>query len=59
MSKLKILHLEDSAQDAELVEAALAADGLDCVITLAEDEGSFRSQLKGGVRIPMKERSAF
>jgi len=41
----RILHLEDTARDAELVRDHLEASGLACQITLVRDQGSFETAL--------------
>lgn len=42
---LRILHLEDSLDDAELIRRKLLADGLDCRIVRVEDRRTFAEQL--------------
>ena len=48
MTRGRILHLEDNASDAYLIEHWLAGGGLDCEILLADDAESFRSALTQG-----------
>jgi two-component system, cell cycle sensor histidine kinase and response regulator CckA len=43
---LRILHLEDSESDAELVKSALEFGGVECTIALVQDEVDFRSALE-------------
>ena len=38
---IAVLHLEDSAADAKLVAGALVDDGLDCAITLVDNEADY------------------
>jgi PAS domain S-box-containing protein len=45
---LRILHLEDSAIDAALVQAHLSAGDPPCEITLADGQASYRAALSGG-----------
>jgi len=45
---IRILHLEDSPRDAEILHDQLAADGLACDITLAGDRPSFEKALAAG-----------
>ena len=47
-SPCRILHLEDDHLDAELIQSALAADGLGCSITPARHRGEFVAALEGG-----------
>ena len=47
-SPLRILHIEDSKNDAELVEAALAEGGIVCEIVRVEDGPDFLWELKKG-----------
>jgi len=42
---LRVLHLEDSSRDAELVRQKLAAEGVCCEIRLASGKASFESAL--------------
>ena len=44
----RILHLEDSAIDAELVAAQLARSGVACAIERVETQAAFRAALAGG-----------
>ncbi|HLB25473.1 MAG TPA: response regulator, partial [Nitrospirota bacterium] len=43
---LRILHLEDNALDAELVESALSADGIECEVTKVMTREDYRSALE-------------
>ena len=43
---LRILHLEDSPLDAELISVRLRADGLSCEINLVDEERGFREGLR-------------
>lgn len=43
---LRILHLEDSPRDAELVQSALELGGVRCDLTLVTGEADFRSSLR-------------
>lgn len=45
MELIRVLHLEDVADDADLVRRTLAAAGLCCEITWAHDEKGFRAAL--------------
>jgi PAS domain S-box-containing protein len=45
---IRVLHLEDEDNDAELVAAALASDPIACDITRVTNEVEFRAALKGG-----------
>jgi two-component system cell cycle sensor histidine kinase/response regulator CckA len=45
-SKFKILHLEDSEADCELVRALLTNDGIDCDVRQCESRESFIEDLK-------------
>jgi PAS domain S-box-containing protein len=47
-SRLRILHLEDSEPDAELVAAKLASDYPECVIQHASSRQQFENALHGG-----------
>jgi hypothetical protein len=42
-----ILHLEHDANDAELVQAALENQGIDCQITQVQTKGDYVSALEG------------
>ena len=44
----RILHLEDDRLDAELIQSALAADGLGCSITRARSREEFTTALERG-----------
>jgi DNA-binding NtrC family response regulator len=48
MSVLRILHLEDDRRDADLVEATLAAGGLEAAVTRVDDRESFKAALESG-----------
>ena len=48
MSVLRILHLEDDRFDADLVEATLAAGGIEAAITRVDDRESFMAALESG-----------
>jgi PAS domain S-box-containing protein len=45
---LRILYLEDEPNDAELVQASLKAEGIDCDLTRVDTEAEFRKSLKQG-----------
>jgi signal transduction histidine kinase len=45
---LRILHVEDSEADAELIAQALRSGGLSVAVTVVQDEAAFRQQLKVG-----------
>jgi phosphoserine phosphatase RsbU/P len=45
---LRILHLEDDANDAELVQTTLEAEGIYCVITRVQTRDYFISALERG-----------
>ncbi len=45
---LRVLHLEDSKNDAELVAAALEDGGLDCAIALVDRRDTFAAALREG-----------
>ena len=45
-SKLRILHLEDSQEDCELIQQLLLDDGLDCEITRCDDRAKFVRDLE-------------
>jgi two-component system, sensor histidine kinase len=46
--RLRILHLEDSRPDAQLVEATLAASGLDFELICVDTEAEFQAVLRQG-----------
>jgi signal transduction histidine kinase len=48
LSPLRILHLEDDPLDATLIQAALAADGIECDMTCVESRAAFVSALEAG-----------
>jgi PAS domain S-box-containing protein len=43
---LRILHLEDNPLDAELIEARLRSNGIDCEITVVDNKSDFTVALK-------------
>jgi PAS domain S-box-containing protein len=45
-SPLRILYLEDDAKDAELAQATLEADGVDCLVTRVETREDFLALLE-------------
>src|SRR5437870_13522158 len=45
MDRVRLLHLEDSPQDAELIRERIDADGLSCDVTWLTDKESFESAL--------------
>jgi len=45
MNSLQILHLEDNPTEAELIDAILAEEGLDCQITVVDDGEGFTDML--------------
>src|SRR5678816_388245 len=47
-SPLRILHLEDDAKDAELVQALLEGDGIVCQVTRVETGEEFLASLEAG-----------
>ena len=47
-SRLRILHLEDDAKDAELVQETLAADGIVCRVTRVDSAADFVGSLERG-----------
>jgi PAS domain S-box-containing protein len=47
-SPLRILHLEDDPRDAELVQEALANDGITCHVERVETEAEFTASLNRG-----------
>jgi two-component system cell cycle sensor histidine kinase/response regulator CckA len=47
-SPLRILHLEDNPTDAALIEATLAAAGINCAITCVQSRDDFISELERG-----------
>jgi PAS domain S-box-containing protein len=48
MNRLKILHLEDSRPDADLVEATLASGGIDADIVRVDRRETFQAALESG-----------
>ncbi|MDZ4183779.1 MAG: ATP-binding protein, partial [Desulfuromonadales bacterium] len=46
--KLKIIHLEDDLNDAELARLALEADGVDCELVVVSDQEEFVTALEAG-----------
>ena len=47
-SPLRVLHLEDSARDAEVVRHKLDAGGLSCDVRLVNSKEQFRSRADAG-----------
>jgi DNA-binding NtrC family response regulator len=47
-SPLRILHLEDDSNDAELVQEMLAADGIACQVTRIETQAHFIACIERG-----------
>jgi signal transduction histidine kinase/DNA-binding response OmpR family regulator len=47
-NSLRILHLEDSLKDAELIEATLAGEGLACEVVLVDTRADFVAALEQG-----------
>jgi PAS domain S-box-containing protein len=47
MEPIHVLHLEDSALDAELIATSLADGGLDCTITRVDGRPAFLAALRG------------
>ena len=45
---LRILHLEDNPNDAELIQAALKADGIACEVARVESKSDFLAALDTG-----------
>lgn len=45
-SKFRILHLEDSENDCEIVHQLLVKDGIDCEITQCENREKFLESLE-------------
>jgi PAS domain S-box-containing protein len=48
MKRLRILHLEDSPLDAELIHVALSGGGLECEITRVQTRADFVTALENG-----------
>src|SRR5208282_4064833 len=44
-TKIRVLHLEDNPRDAELIQARLESEGLECEIVRAQDRAGFESAL--------------
>src|SRR5262245_29583925 len=44
-SRIRILHLEDNADDADLVEQSLRREGIPCSITLVESREEFAAAI--------------
>ena len=44
--RLRVLHVEDTPEDSELIREALAAEGLDCVVDRVETRESFLAALE-------------
>lgn len=54
--QLRILHLEDDPRDAELVEATLAGNGIDCEVQVVSTEEDFRAALeRGGIDLVLAD----
>jgi PAS domain S-box-containing protein len=54
--RLRILHLEDDPGDAELVEATLAAAGIDCSMQIVSTPETFSAELsKGGIDLVLAD----
>jgi two-component system, cell cycle sensor histidine kinase and response regulator CckA len=47
-SPLQVLHLEDDANDAELVQSALEREGIECAVTRVQTRNAFVSALEQG-----------
>ncbi len=43
---LRVLHLEDDEDDAELIQAVLRGDGIDCVVSLARSREEYVAALE-------------
>jgi signal transduction histidine kinase len=56
-SPLRILHLEDSPADAELVAAVLDEGGLDCRITRVDAQAAFEQALADGTDVILADYS--
>src|SRR5580658_7403889 len=56
-SQLRILHLEDDPQDAELVQETLAADGILCQVLLVQTEADFTASLEDGFDLILADYS--
>jgi PAS domain S-box-containing protein len=55
-SPLRILHLEDDADDAALVQSTLEAEGITCAITCAQNRDAFVAALEhGGVDLILSD----
>jgi PAS domain S-box-containing protein len=48
VASVRILHLEDVPEDAELVHERLRSEGIDCEVRVVSDEASFREALDAG-----------
>ena len=56
--RLKILHLEDSPEDALLVEEALRNERVDCDLVVVSEAADFDRELaKGGVDVVLSDYS--
>lgn len=49
MRALRVLHLEDSARDAEMIRERIKAAGLSCTIILVNEKQRFESELASGL----------
>ena len=55
-SPLRILHLEDDPNDAELIEATLLAEGILCSTTCVENRDDFVAALeRGGIDLVISD----
>ncbi|HEX9078153.1 MAG TPA: response regulator, partial [Desulfuromonadaceae bacterium] len=55
---LRILHLEDDPADAELVQAALAREGITCNVLLVATHADFVASLeRGGIDLVLADFS--
>ena len=53
-----VLHLEDEARDARLIERQLSIDGIDCEVVRVDDEAGFRAAVsRGGFDIILADHS--
>jgi sigma-B regulation protein RsbU (phosphoserine phosphatase) len=46
---VRLLHLEDNPHDAELVRELLRMEGLDCQMSVVDNEAEFTSALEHGL----------
>ena len=57
-STLRILHLEDDLNDAELIKSTLQARGINCTIARVQDRGGFVAALEeGGIDLILSDFS--